>query len=352
MSIVKKFCQGTEQLTAKALQSSRRMDDIVGATTTNKGECAFFESVFNTSSIRPKAETMSALHALINHKLSEISSATLEYIGPSALRNCPIKRPECPNVTYIDEDAFTASAIEEAVFPRVRVLAKNAFKSARSLRRIDMPVLESIGDYAFSIVNDLNETTFPSVTSLGTGVFNSCMRLKKISFPKLTIVKTGALGWAYLSHTFDLPNVVTVEDGGFERSEFPYIVLPSAITIGANAFLRNVALKWVDFPVATSIGATAFSLCASMTACILRSETMCVAGSSDLFTQAFHMIGAYHKTYNPNTLHDGRVYVPAALIEQYRADPVWSAMGVIFETIEDHPEITGGAENGVANSDV
>ena len=101
-------------------------------------------------------------------------------------------------------------------------------------------------------------------------------------------------------------------------------------SIGNYAFKSCSNLTTANFPAATSIGDSAFQGCSNLTALILRSETMATLDSTSAFTST------------PIKSGTGYIYVPAALVDSYKADTNWSTYAAQFRAIEDYQEITGG----------
>ena len=147
--------------------------------------------------------------------------------------------------------------------------------------------VESIGNNAFDSCSSLTTADFPAATSIGQNAFNGCSSLTTANFP-------------------------------------------AATSIGYNAFYLCSKLTTADFPAATSIGNNAFYLCSKLTALILRSATMATLGGTNVF-------------YNtPIASGTGYIYVPAALVDSYKAASNWSTYASKIRAIEDYPEICGG----------
>ena len=104
---------------------------------------------------------------------------------------------------------------------------------------------------------------------------------------------------------------------------------PAATSIGSYAFYACSKLTTADFPAATSIGSYAFNSCSALTALILRSGTMATLGGT----------GAFSST--PINSGTGYIYVPAALVDSYKAASNWSTYANQIRAIEDYPEICG-----------
>lgn len=99
-------------------------------------------------------------------------------------------------------------------------------------------------------------------------------------------------------------------------------------TVRESAFYKCTALTTVDLSKCTYIGEVAFYSCTSLTTVVLRSETMATL-SKDAFTNT------------PIASGTGYIYVPAALIDTYKADSKWSTYANQFRAIEDYPDICG-----------
>ena len=178
--------------------------------------------------------------------------------------------------------------------------------------------LTAIGDYAFCECPALTKVDAPAVTSIGGRAFQNCATLTEVNLPKAASIGTNAFYGCSALTEVDFPAVASVGDG---------------------VFYGNRALAKADFSVATSIGTTAFYDCRSLTALILRSETMCTLGDTNAFNNCYHILGTSNSTYNPSGLKDGYIYVPRALVDTYKADSNWSTFASQIRAIEDYPEI-------------
>lgn len=138
-----------------------------------------------------------------------------------------------------------------------------------------------IRSYAFYGCTALTTVNFPVATSIGGYVFKSCTALTTVN-------------------------------------------LPAATSLSSNLFEYCSTLTIADFPVATSIGSYVFRNCSELTTVILRSETMANLGGTNAFTST------------PIASGTGYIYVPAALIEDYKAATNWSTYAAQFRALEDY----------------
>ncbi len=133
------------------------------------------------------------------------------------------------------------------------------------------------------------------------------------------------------------PRVKAVRNYAFYYySNLASVNLPLVTNIGSYAFSGCSNLTSVDLPLVTSMPSYAFSDCSKFTALILRSETMCTLSNTNTFLNCYRFHGTVNATYNPEGLKDGYIYVPSALIEDYKAATNWSTFATQFRALEDY----------------
>lgn len=104
------------------------------------------------------------------------------------------------------------------------------------------------------------------------------------------------------------------------------VYLPNIETISTNAFRACTALVKVDLGAnARTINTNVFYGCTKLTALIIRSGAVCTLGGTNALTDT------------PIEDGTGFVYVPSALIEQYKSASNWKNFN--FRAIEDYPDI-------------
>lgn len=179
----------------------------------------------------------------------------------------------------------TLTAIDSNV---TRIVAY-ACRGLSQLKTVNLPNATSIGTYAFYYCTAMTSINAPKVTSLGTYAFYNCDKLTSVNFP----LATG---------------------------------------IAKNVLYSCSVLKKADFGVASKINQAAFAYCEVLEALILRrTSSICTLSVA---TNAF--------SGTPIADGTGYVYVPAALIEEYKVATNWTNYASQFRAIEDYPEICGG----------
>lgn len=147
---------------------------------------------------------------------------------------------------------------------------------------------------------------------------------------KLTSLKWSAFARCQSLVSVDLPNVTWLNYACFDGcTGLTSITLPS-LTESASYGLPNcTSLARADLPKLNAVPYGMFEKCTSLTALILR--------RTDRPTALQENVQAFLST--PIANGTGYVYVPAALIDEYKTATNWAKFADQFRAIEDYPEI-------------
>ena len=230
------------------------------------------------------------------------------------------------------EDGIIMRTIEgEYVNDRVTMIGAYAFRGCTSLTEVDFPEVTMIGAYAFYDCTSLTEVDFPEVTSIGNDAFYKCTSLTEVDFPQATSVGSSAFYDCTSLAAVDFPQATSVVSSVFRGcTSLAAVDFPQATSVGGSAFYGCTSLPEVDFPQATSVGSSAFRGCTKLETLILRSETKATLSNTNALTST------------PIASGTGYIYVPASLVDAYKAATNWVTYADQFRAIEDYPEITGG----------
>lgn len=134
-----------------------------------------------------------------------------------------------------------------------------------------------------------------------------------------------------ISGDYSNDRVTTVGAYAFQNcSGLTSVSFPNVTSIGDYAFNAAHKLAKADLPKVTSIGQHSFSAANALEALILRNtEKVCSLGSDAV-------------SYTKISSGSGYIYVPAALVDSYKAAANWQNYADQIRAIEDYPEITGG----------
>lgn len=152
------------------------------------------------------------------------------------------------------------------------------------------PSLNYIRNYGFYGCNRLESIDVPNIIQFGTYSFMYCSALKNVVAPKIEVVNTSAF-----------------QDSGLERLDCSPNREDEPITFNTACFRRS-----------------------NLETLIIRHATQVAkCGSSTTFNST------------PIAEGTGYIYVPQALIEQYKVATNWATYANQFRAIEDYPEICG-----------
>ena len=201
-----------------------------------------------------------------------------------------------------------------------------AFASCSKLTSVNFPMATSIGGYAFNYCSGLINVNFPKAINIGDHAFYDCAKLTSVNFPAVTSIGSYAFDGCDSLTNVDFPVAITTGASSFTSCpKLTSVNFPMATSVGSYAFERCAKLTSVDFPAATSIGSSSFSRCSSLKAVILRNvDNICSVYNAQAFGST------------PIASGTGYIYVPSALIEQYKVATNWSTYATQFRALEDY----------------
>ena len=195
----------------------------------------------------------------------------------------------------------------------------------RSITEISSSSATSIGDYAFSHCSKLTTANFPAATSIRSSAFQFCDVLTTVDFPAVTSIGDHAFNYCSALTTVDFPAATSIESSAFQFcSALTTVDFPAATSIGNSAFNYCSKLTTANFPAATSIESSALRSCDVLKALLLRGNNVCALSNTNAFNST------------PIRSGTGYIYVPSALIEQYKAATNWSTYAAQFRALEDY----------------
>ena len=170
-------------------------------------------------------------------------------------------------------------------------------------------------EYAFASQQNLTKAILPNCTELGNYSFYYCTKLT----------------------TVDVSNALKLSYSCFRScNSLEKLVASKATTVETDCFSTNLAIKTIDLPKCTYISYQSFVRCYSLTALILRSESPCNNSNSSNFASCYHLLGTTNSEYNPTGAKDGYIYVPSALIDEYKTATNWATFADQFRALEDY----------------
>lgn len=173
------------------------------------------------------------------------------------------------------------------------------------------------------------------VTATGGGITPDEVATATIT-GDIVLSATSIADYAFYKNTklksLSAPNVKSIGTYAFNGSGVSNVFLPSVTTIGTRCFNSCKGLTRADLGSVSRIDSYGFYACSNLKIVILRKEdAIATLGSANVFQSG----PIYYKSDN------GYLYVPSALIEQYKVATNWSTYSKKFRAIEDYPDICG-----------
>lgn len=194
------------------------------------------------------------------------------------------------NLTTAKNYLFANTLYRGIELPNLRVARAQSFYYMTNCLYIDVPNLETLeGGSHFMYDTQLTSISLPKIKKATSQLFYNCSSLKSIYLPALEDVSAA---------TFCFQGVLATR-----------IDLPATMTSKIPTYFCNKASNLETF--------------------ILRSNTLCALAGTNAFTQT------------PIASGTGYIYVPAALIEDYKVATNWITYAAQFRAIEDYLDICG-----------
>ena len=192
-----------------------------------------------------------------------------------------------------------------------RIQANNAELRASIEIAESLPDIDRCGDEAVATLleNTMTELNNSIVTSLRTRACQGATKLVTVNLPNVTSLGSYAF--------YQCSGLVTAK-------------LPKLTSVSTQTWYSCTNLKHADCGQLGNIPAQTFNACSALTELILR-KTGSICSLSNVN-------GVNNSPIGKGT---GYVYVPAALIDTYKAATNWSTFADQFRAIEDYPDICG-----------
>lgn len=202
-----------------------------------------------------------------------------------------------------DLDSFIEGNLTELTSNATKI-SNRCFKENDFITKCNFPNATNIGEYAFSSCYNIVSINAQKVTYINKNAFSYCSQLNEINFNSVTYI-----------NLYAFENCINLIDLEFNNVK----------TINSNAFYQCMKLNSIKIPLVTGIYANAFENCYSLKEILIeQTDSICTLGSTNVFTNCYHILGTTNSTWNPNGLKDGYIYVPASLLSQYKVATNWT----------------------------
>ena len=259
---------------------------------------------------------------LVDGTFNEVyANNDITYIRSGAFQDTKITEINCPNVATMGWNTFqSCQQLVEVNLPKVRQTGGNSFYGCQKLKIVNMPELQNISAYEFQ-GTAIESVSFPKLQSMASDSFNSCRYLKEINIPVCEVIESSALQYCYELEELILPNVIFF-NGWWAIANCEKLKKVDLYKLG----YMKPNTSW---SCGILVGYT-FENCYKLDTLILRYPDK-IAELED--------ISAFSNT--PIGNGTGYIYVPRALIEDYKVATNWVTFADQFRAIEDYPDICG-----------
>ena len=221
------------------------------------------------------------------------------------------------------EDYLSGTLTEFSNENIIEIMRDFTFYQYFTLKKINLPNIEKVGN-SFLTMSGVVEIDFPKLKLIGD--YNFCNRCRSLQRCSIPLAKS--LSYNKGLDFSDCEKLTSLDISSLEA-------------IHPTGFKNCYVIQKIDLPSVSKIYSYNFSgtfeNCKKLTALILRNPTpVLLDEASNLFKNCPINIGGYNGL-------EGYIYVPKALVEQYKVATNWSVYADKFRAIEDYPEICGGA---------
>lgn len=297
---------------------------------TTKGVTATSEETFTELVPKvldiPTGATTPAKGFIINEFDEEGYATDVSIVGMTSLPDYAF------NAYYSSETTLLNKRLKKLTLPEdLTVLGLNCFKNCEELESINLSDgITSIPSYAFATCINLALTSLPNdLTSIGQYAFYYCRNLALTTLPdSITSIGQYAFG---------------------ECTNLELTSLPSTLTsIGKNAFASCTKLSTLILPNGlTTIGNGIFNNCSSL------KEVTCLGNVTTIDTYSFNgtrlskfvlsnvtsVPTLSNTSFNGTLIKSGTgyIYVPDALVEDFKVATNWSTLAAQIKGISELP---------------
>ena len=180
------------------------------------------------------------------------------------------------------------------------------------LERVESNVKGTFAPYAFYENDTIKYVSLPNIQYSKERVFYGCGNLETLLLP-------GLIGYTYQYLAYNCSNLTTVD-------------VHNTSYVSSYSFYNCAKLERIELDKVGTIATNSFYGCVKLKTIIIRAETVPSLGGTSAFTST------------PIEKNTGYIYVPSALIEEYKSATNWSTYAARFRAIEDYPDICGGTQ--------
>ena len=276
----------------------------------------------------------------LTDKLVAIANAIREKTGKTdkmTLNQMAVEIDEIASGNTEAEDALLTRTLTSYENNRITELGRYGLQGMFLLETVSLPNLVKTPIDAFVDCTALKHVSLPKYTGLqgGSRMFNHCSSLTDDSFDIPNLIHTNAHDFRECTGLTKVPyesQLDYIGDWCFANCLIQSVNLPNVTGIGYSSFFDCKSLVRVDVGVKqrNTLRRDTFNGCSALETCIFRADAFLPMDNTSAFKGT------------PIESGTGYIYVPSALVDQYKAATNWTVYADQIRAIEDYSEITGG----------
>ena len=181
-----------------------------------------------------------------------------------------------------------------------------------NLERLESNIKGTFNQYAFYGNTGLKYVSLPNIQYSKERIFYGCSNLETLLLPSL-------IGYTYQYLAYNCSKLATVD-------------VHNTSYVSSYSFSNCAKLTRIELDRVGTIDTNAFNGCSALSTIIIRAEAVPTLGGTNAFTGT------------PIAKNTGYIYVPAALIDKYKAATNWSTYATQFREIENYPTVISGGD--------
>lgn len=208
-----------------------------------------------------------------------------------------------------------------------------AFWGCTNIASLMLVKAKVIGDFAFYGCKAMANAAMYSAIELGASSFSWCENLTKADAYSVKTIGNSCFSFCSKFATFNGSSVEEIGWSAFEScSTLATFPCTNVKSIGGDCF-KGTAITVLDFPKLERVGEAAFSSCSGLTAVIIRNTAKIV----DVYVnQGVTFSNKNLAASTPIESGTGYIYVPKALIQQYKTAEYWKVYANQYRALEDY----------------
>jgi len=214
--------------------------------------------------------------------LTALDGTAVKYIGKNAFEGCTgLTTLALPEIETIDAEAFKGcTGVTELSFAKLKTVGSSAFAGLTKLEQVDFPMLTKVSEQCFDGCVSLKALSLPVCTELGNlalckakidpenedkNEYTGFEHIEKLDLPMLETIGERALYGCKNLKKLNVPKLRQLNPNALERCEaLTELALPELAIISEKAFAHCTGLTSLQLPSLTKIEEQAFFQCKNL----------------------------------------------------------------------------------------